>query len=135
MLKANLQPAVKIDPNNYENLIKGAYEENIFCAFLGLIADPEMFLTAKEWVTFYRAMVSWVFGGVKIELKSQPHLEGTKILEDIHTLRGKRLCLFDRLVFQKIVAFLSGDNTEFCKEADNEFTKFEAKLLFRSFMP
>jgi len=135
MQSINIEPEVRIDPNDYHNLIEGEREENILCAFLGLTINPNMRVTPEQFFSVYKTMVQYAYAGININTTVQKHLDGTKIIEEIRSLKGSEYQLLDRKICVKIARFLTNDNVQFCKELDNVFFKFEAELLVSQFMP
>ena len=130
MQKIKINP--QVDPRNYNNLIEGTPEENIFCAFLGLTISPCFSVSAEQFLMVYIEMAKTVYAGAYIG--TQPNLKDSRILVDIRILKGVEQNLLERSLFLKIVRFLSGENEKFCLEAAEQFTVFEAKLLVSHFM-
>jgi hypothetical protein len=137
-MNAKISPKVEINPNGYlgQNFIEGTAEEKAFCAFIGLTANRDIYLSPKQFLMIYIELVKMVYAGLEIDLNLYPCLRETKIIEDIHTLRGKQLgSLFKAFVFENIVFFLTGEDEKFLQEARNEFLLFEAKLVLSQFFP
>lgn len=124
MITVTINP--RVDQRNYYNLIEGTREENIFCALLGLGADPKVPLSAEQFLKVYIKMAKWVFNGISNDYKKQPHLEGSKLLADISALKGVENNLLERSVFLRITDFLTSGNKQFCAEAGDKFTEFES---------
>lgn len=107
--------------------IDGTREENILCAVVALFSNSSADITPEDFIYICKKLLSLCVSikGLKINYDERPELKGSRLAEDIESLKGTKLHLTKRTI-NKIAAYLSDDDPEFCTAVTNEFATVEA---------
>lgn len=135
MEKIFIKPKKRVNPDRYFKSINGTLEEKIFCAFMAVCANPNVCVNAEEFLSIYIQLTQMAFAGITIDCSQQKVIEGTKLAEDIHLLKGNHVNLLQEDVILNIAKFLSRNNATFCDELKAEIAIYESKLLLSEVLP